>query len=105
MALANLAVEKEYFKQVPAVYAYFQTMPFMHSEDINMQNKAIEQFQWLIENTEGEVQVMMKKALDFSHKHKVIIEKFGRFPHRNAALYRESTAEEVEFLKGPDSSF
>ena len=40
-------------------------MPFMHSEDINMQNKAIEQFQWLIENTEGEVQVMMKKALDF----------------------------------------
>ena len=105
LALANLAVEKEYFKQVPAVYAYFQTMPFMHSEDINMQNKAIEQFQWLIENTEGEVQLMMKKALDFSHKHKVIIEKFGRFPHRNAALYRESTAEEVEFLKGPDSSF
>jgi uncharacterized protein (DUF924 family) len=48
---------------------------------------------------------MMEKALEFAHKHRVIIEKFGRFPHRNAALYRESTAEEVECLKGPNSSF
>ena len=42
LALANLAVDKNYYKEVPAVFAYFQTMPFMHSEDINMQDKAIE---------------------------------------------------------------
>lgn len=105
LALANLAVEKEYYKEVPAVCAYFQAMPFMHSEDINMQDKCIKQFEWLIENTEGDTKKMMEKALEFAHKHRVIIEKFGRFPHRNAALYRESTAEEVEFLKGPNSSF
>ena len=105
LALANLAVDKNYYKEVPAVFAYFQTMPFMHSEDIKMQDKAIKQFEWLIENTEGDTKKMMEMALEFSHKHRVIIEKFGRFPHRNAALYRESTAEEVEFLKGQDSSF
>ncbi len=105
LALANLAVDKNYYKEVPAVCAYFQAMPFMHSEDIKMQDKGIKQFEWLIENTEGDVKKMMEMALDFAQKHRVIIEKYGRFPHRNAALYRESTAEEVEFLKGPDSSF
>jgi len=43
--------------------------------------------------------------LDFELKHKAIIERFGRYPHRNAILGRESTPEEVEFLKQPGSSF
>ena len=43
--------------------------------------------------------------LDFEIKHKVIIDRFGRYPHRNAILSRESTAEEIEFLTQPNSSF
>ena len=43
--------------------------------------------------------------LDWARKHFVIIECFGRFPHRNAALGRKSAPEELEFLKEPDSSF
>ena len=43
--------------------------------------------------------------LEFEMKHKAIIERFGRYPHRNEILGRESTLEEIEFLKGPDSSF
>ena len=105
LALANLASEKAYYKDIPIVHAYFQAMPFMHSEDIKMQDKGIKQFEWLVENSNNDTRKMMEKALDFAHKHRVIIEKFGRFPHRNVALYRESTAEEIEFLKRPDSSF
>jgi uncharacterized protein (DUF924 family) len=43
--------------------------------------------------------------LDFAKKHKEIVDHFKRFPHRNALLGRESTPEELEFLKGPGSSF
>ncbi|PTB84291.1 DUF924 domain-containing protein, partial [Pseudidiomarina aestuarii] len=43
--------------------------------------------------------------LEFEHKHKVIIEEFGRYPHRNQVLGRESTAAEIEFLQQPGSSF
>ena len=92
-------------EKVPAVHAYFQAMPFMHSEDLAMQDLGIKQFEYLVENNEGEAKKMMEMALDFAHKHRDIIVKFGRFPHRNKALYRESTQEEVEFLKGPNSSF
>jgi uncharacterized protein (DUF924 family) len=42
---------------------------------------------------------------DYAVAHKKIIDQFGRYPHRNEILGRESTAEEVEFLKGPGSSF
>jgi len=45
------------------------------------------------------------EAVGYANKHLVIIERFGRFPHRNDTLGRKSTAEEIEFLKGPDSSF
>jgi uncharacterized protein (DUF924 family) len=45
------------------------------------------------------------EAIDYAQRHLVIIERFGRFPHRNAALGRKSTPEEVEFLKQPGSSF
>jgi uncharacterized protein (DUF924 family) len=44
-------------------------------------------------------------ALGFAIRHKEIIDRFGRFPHRNAILGRKSTAEEIEFLKQPGSSF
>jgi uncharacterized protein (DUF924 family) len=44
-------------------------------------------------------------SLDFAKQHQVIIQRFGRFPHRNAILGRDSTPEEIEFLKQPGSSF
>jgi uncharacterized protein (DUF924 family) len=43
--------------------------------------------------------------LDYAHRHRVVIERFGRFPHRNAILGRQSTAEEIAFLREPGSSF
>jgi uncharacterized protein (DUF924 family) len=47
----------------------------------------------------------MEKNLEFEHQHKAIIDRFGRYPHRNDALGRISTPEEIEFLSQPGSAF
>jgi len=73
----------------------FLYMPLMHSEDSEMHEIAIEVFSAL----------GLEENLEFERKHKAIIDRFGRYPHRNAILGRESTPEELEFLKQPGSSF
>ncbi|OOV88129.1 hypothetical protein BTA35_0200820 [Oceanospirillum linum] len=73
----------------------FVYMPLMHSENPEMHVIAIEVFSAL----------GLEENLEFERKHKAIIDRFGRYPHRNAILGRESTPEELEFLKQPDSSF
>jgi uncharacterized protein (DUF924 family) len=73
----------------------FLYMPFMHSESLVIHEHAVE----LFERSGSE------SGLKFELKHKAIIERFGRYPHRNTILSRESTPEEIDFLKQPGSSF
>ena len=73
----------------------FLYMPFMHSESKLIHAFALKLFQRL----GNEIN------LSFEKKHKVIIDRFGRYPHRNAILGRVSTPEETEFLLEPNSSF
>ena len=82
-------------KALTPVQKSFLYMPFMHSESIRIHEVAVELYRK--NGTQGN--------LDFELKHKKIIENFGRYPHRNKALGRQSTAEEVEFLTQPGSSF
>ena len=81
------------------VQRQFLYLPFEHSEDLADQERAVELMASLesFEETRG--------LTAWAEKHRDIIRRFGRFPHRNAILGRESTAEEVEFLKHPGSSF
>lgn len=73
----------------------FILMPYMHSESTLIHQQAEQLFkQHTDEQTYG-----------FEIRHKVIIDRFGRYPHRNEILGRKSTDEEIEFLKGPNSSF
>ena len=74
---------------------HFLYMPYMHSESLRDHDEAVQLFTAL-----GDEQ-----TLKFEHAHRDIIVRFGRYPHRNKILDRESTAEEIEFLKGPGSSF
>ena len=78
----------------------FVTLPLMHSEDLADQEHCL----WLIAGetvaASETAKVGWRNGLDFAIKHRDIIRKFGRFPHRNAALGRDSTPEELEFLKG-----
>ncbi len=70
-------------------------MPLMHSESPLIHETAVELYS----------QPGLEFNLDFEKKHKAIIDRFGRYPHRNAILGRESTDEEVAFLEGSESSF
>jgi uncharacterized protein (DUF924 family) len=73
----------------------FCCMPFMHSESKEIHKNAVTLFSDL----------GLESNLDFELKHKAIIDRFGRYPHRNEILSRPSTKEEIEFLKQPGSTF
>ena len=74
---------------------HFLYMPFMHSESLVVQKEGLKYFEELDSDN----------ALQFMHQHMAIIERFGRYPHRNKVLGRRSTDEEKKFLKMPNSSF
>lgn len=80
---------------LPPVQRAFLYMPYMHSESPAIHQIAVTLFS----------QPGMEGNLDFELRHKAIIDRFGRYPHRNAILGRPSTAEEVAFLQTPGSSF
>ena len=73
----------------------FLYMPYMHSESLLIHKEAMKLFS----------EPGLEDNLEFEVKHKLIIEQFGRYPHRNILLGRESSIEEVDFLKKPGSSF
>ena len=98
--IAKEGIEKDFDKQIDSKRRAFFYIPFMHSENIEDQKKAIELFEELSNEHEG-----AKNNVKYAIAHKKIIEKFNRFPHRNQILGRESTREEIEFLKTKESSF
>ena len=94
LAAAKHAVANGYDRSLRDVERQFVYLPFEHSESLADQERACELMRPLGEELYG-----------WAVKHKVIIERFGRFPHRNAILGRKSTPEEIEFLKQPGSGF
>ncbi|MCR9260123.1 MAG: DUF924 domain-containing protein [Pseudomonadaceae bacterium] len=80
----------------------FFYMPFEHSEDISDQHMAVGLFTYLRDSSPKNAREITGTALRFAQQHRDIILKFGRFPHRNAVLGRESTAEEVELIEAGD---
>ena len=95
LVLAQEAVRGGFDMQLQVERRTFLYMPYMHSESAVVHEEALRLFD----------QPGLEYNLDFERKHKVIIDRFGRYPHRNAILGRESTAEEIAFLKEPGSSF
>ncbi len=97
LAITRALIEDGSLAQLSPVERSFALMPLMHSEELSTQELSVEQFALL--KADG------KDNLDFAERHKAIIDRFGRYPHRNAILGRESTAEEETFLAEPGSSF
>ncbi|HEY6916534.1 MAG TPA: DUF924 family protein [Allosphingosinicella sp.] len=91
LAIANGALAKGYFEALPPEHAAFLLMPFQHSENLEDQERSVELFRLLGDEF----------SLGFALKHRDVIARFGRFPHRNTVLGRESTAEEVSFGLNP----
>ena len=83
----------------------FLYMPLMHSEAVADQRACVACFERLAGSLDGWAKASIEANLQFARAHRDIVERFGRFPHRNDILGRETTAEEREFLKQPGSSF
>ncbi len=95
LVLAQEAVAAQAATELEPAKRAFLYMPFMHSESRKMHEIAVGLFSDL----------GMDSSLQFEQQHKAIVDRFGRYPHRNAVLGRASSAEEIEFLKTPGSSF
>lgn len=80
-------------------------MPLMHSESLADQERCVALFLELASEVTGSARASMLSRVGFAERHRDIVKKFGRFPHRNAVLGRKSTSDELEFLEGPGSSF
>ena len=97
--IARSAVERGFDRQLPPLRRMFLYLPFEHSEDRAMQARSVE----LFESLRGPD--WLDDAIDYAHRHRDVIERFGRFPHRNAILGRSSTAAELEYLATPGAGF
>jgi uncharacterized protein (DUF924 family) len=84
---------------------YFLYMPFMHAEDVDLQRRCVASFERLCNEASPEKRKMFDMGLHYAKLHADIVERFGRFPHRNTILGRATTKEEAEFLAKPGSSF
>jgi uncharacterized protein (DUF924 family) len=95
LALAQEAVARGCDLELTAAERAFLYLPWMHSESALIHEEALRLY----------AAPGLEHNLDFERRHKAIIDRFGRYPHRNAMLGRASTDEEIEFLKQPGSAF
>ena len=100
LAAARALVTGGADRTLPGVMRQFIYLPFEHSEALADQAESLRLFAQL-----GRDEPVLAGLLEWAQKHYDIVARFGRFPHRNAALGRESTPEEIEFLKQPGSGF
>ncbi len=83
----------------------FLYLPLEHSEALADQQRSVRAFTALLDDVPAPLHDAFANYLDYARRHHDVIARFGRFPHRNAILGRPSTAEEVEFLQQPGSTF
>jgi len=98
-AVADRALARGFDQGRPDVERVFFFLPFEHSEDMADQDRSVALFRTVADGPNG------AEFVDYALRHRDVIRRFGRFPHRNAALGRASTAEEIAFLEQPGSSF
>lgn len=99
LSVAQHAIAQSFDQQLLPVQRWFIYLPFEHSENLEHQHRAVELFRQLGDDPDS------LDVLSYAIRHRDVIQRFGRFPHRNKILGRATTPEEAEFLKQPGSSF
>ncbi|HTM28582.1 MAG TPA: DUF924 family protein [Rhodanobacter sp.] len=103
VALSGLARGDD--RQLPAVQRVFAYLPLEHAEDSALQRRSVALFESLLAEAEPERRAEFENYLDYARRHREVIARFGRFPHRNAALGRPDTPEETRYLARPGAGF
>lgn len=104
-ALVAQGIAADFDRQLQPIQRTFIYLVFEHCENLAVQNEAVSRFMDLLAAQPETDRAVFADNLDYAERHQKVIARFGRFPHRNALLGRESTAEEIEFLSGPRSRF
>ena len=99
------AMQRGFDKELEPVHRYFLYLPLMHQQNVEIQRQSRALYDELFRTAPEHLKLGLGLVRDAAHRHCEIIERFGRFPHRNAQLGLQSTPEEVEFLKEPHSAF
>lgn len=99
LEVARHVVAQGWDRSMKPMERLFVYLPYEHAEDMAMQRESVRLFETLRDDPQS------VEGIDYAYRHYEIIERFGRFPHRNAILGRQSTPEEIEFLKQPGSAF
>jgi uncharacterized protein (DUF924 family) len=105
LAAAREGIELGHDRALVGEERVFLYMPFEHSERIEDQERCIALFTAFRDETEGPLRAVLEANVGYAERHREIIARWGRFPHRNAILGRASTPEELTFLTQPNSSF
>lgn len=105
LGLAREMIDRGEDRELRPIERPFVYLPLEHAEDLEAQHRAVEAFRALRDEAPEAARAGYETLLDYAERHLVVIERFGRFPHRNAILGRESTTEEEAFLLEPGSSF
>lgn len=105
LSLALEGIERGHDRELHPVERLFFYLPLEHAEDIAMQDRAVELFRALRSETPAGMERFFDGFLDYAERHRDVIVKYGRFPHRNAILGRESSEEEREYLAQPGAGF
>ena len=100
LAIAETAIDQGFDQAVLPIQRLFFYLPLEHCEDRTRQQQSVNLFRQLYAEAEE-----FADTLDYAQRHQAVIDRFGRFPHRNLILNRPSTVEELKFLQQPGSSF
>jgi len=103
--LAFKAIAQGFDRELSLAKRQFIYMPLMHAEDKDTQKQCVRLFRSLKDEVVEHLKETVTFNLGYAERHLAIIQQFGRFPHRNKILGRNSTPEEIIFLQQPDSSF
>ena len=103
LSMAALAAGED--KQLTLIERVFLYLPLEHAESVAMQDLSVAQYQQLAAEAAESERTLFNNFLDYAHKHRDVVLRFGRFPHRNAILGRLSSPEEIAFLEQPGSRF
>ncbi len=104
-AIALAGIERGDDLRLSPLQRLFAYLPLEHAEDRFLQRRSVDQFEQLLAQSPESEQARYQDYLDYARRHRDVIERFGRFPHRNALLGRNSTPEETDYLARPGSSF
>ena len=105
LALSLAALESGEDRQLAPIERVFLYLPLEHAESLEMQERSVSLYERLSREASASERALFDNFLDYARKHRDVVARFGRFPHRNAILGRASSPDEVEFLKQPGSRF